>query len=95
MILRGNPFLAGSQRTLRIRAKVNGVQALDTRVTVGQPSPLELRIPVSTRKPGEVIRVVLSYEVPVSPAQIGVSSDQRPLAFGLTNFELCTGACAK
>ncbi|MFA1720295.1 sugar translocase [Xanthomonas campestris pv. raphani] len=95
LILRGNPFLAGSQRTLRIRAKVNGVQALDTRVTAGQPSPLELRIPVSTRKPGEVIRVVLSYEVPVSPAQIGVSSDQRPLAFGLTNFELCTGACAK
>lgn len=95
VILRGNPFLAGPKQALRIRATVNGVQALDTRVTAAQAMPLALRIPVTTRQPGEVVHIVLNYEIPVSPAQIGMSADQRLLAFGLTSFEICKSNCGR
>ncbi|APP75343.1 hypothetical protein [Xanthomonas vesicatoria] len=95
VILRGNPFLPGPQQALRIRATVNGVQALDTRVTAAQAVPLELRIPVTTRKPGEVVHLVLSYETPVSPAQVGMSADQRLLALGLTSLEICKSDCSR
>ncbi|WP_127168832.1 sugar translocase [Xanthomonas sp. BRIP62415] len=93
VILRGNPFLPGPQQALRVLATVNGIQALDTRITAAQPLPLALRIPVTTRQPGEVVRIVLNYETPVSPAKIGLSMDQRLLAFGLTSLEVCTSEC--
>ncbi len=93
VILRGNPFLAGRHQALRIRASVNGVQALDTLVTPAQALPLALRIPVTSRQPGEVVHIVLNYETPVSPAKIGISADQRLLAFGLTSLEICKADC--
>lgn len=95
LILRGNPFLPGPQQALRIRATVNGVQALDARLTAAQPLPLALRIPVTTHQPGEIVRIVLNYETPVSPAKIGLSTDQRLLAFGLTSLEVCKSECNK
>lgn len=89
------PVSGRPQQALRIRATVNGVQALDTRVTAAQAMPLTLRIPVTTRQPGEVVHIVLNYETPVSPAQVGMSADQRLLAFGLTSLEICKADCDK
>ncbi|WHO92221.1 hypothetical protein [Xanthomonas campestris] len=41
------------------------------------------------------MHIVLNYETPVSPAQVGMSADQRLLAFGLTSLEICKADCDK
>jgi len=93
LLLRGNPFLSEKQ-PLRIDIKVNGKTSLTSTIPAGQMNPLELRVPVTTRSPGDIVDVVIEYHDPVSPAQLGISADQRRLAFGITSMKVCKPDCS-
>jgi hypothetical protein len=84
------PFIAGSRKEQRVRVIANGEQIGEWRLRTDDFRSVSARIPARLIKEQ---RVRLVFETPdaTSPAELGVSPDERRLAIALESLQLIEG----
>lgn len=92
LVLRGHAFTHASRPTQPVEIRVDGVLAHAGEISGDASTRLLLPIPpAEPRLADSLLRLIsLEFRLPaaVSPAELGVSDDNRLLGFGLTTIEL-------
>ncbi|KLD75830.1 hypothetical protein FZ025_05565 [Xanthomonas hyacinthi] len=88
LLLQVNGLWAPKRQSMAIGARVNGGAWQQTTLTASAPQPQQIKIALPELPAGAEVQVELHYDHPASPAQLGMSLDNRVLGIYLISLQL-------
>ena len=89
LVIKGHAFLFGNHKLLNVKVDINGVAVASIDYTTGADSSHSIPVPLKViSSDGGRLIVHFVYDTPKSPKELGMSTDPRKLALGLTGLQL-------